>query len=292
MQDIMGHKLNSLPLELRVEVNAFIDYLLAVRSGLQDRQESEDRPVTLADQREFILEIRHLTNTFKHSKLLPPYLLKQVRFELYAAANHFKSALTGKQDWGGCDLKLNIGCWRNGKAGWVNIDIVENSNVNLVWDCRKKLPFENGTVKMIFAEHFLEHLDYREEALPFLCETRRVLAEKGVLRIIVPDLEKYLKAYNDENSWEKLIEIRPLTGERMDFWTKRLWNTRMELINELFRQSYEHKAGYDFETMRYLLDQAGYSEIYRQQYMKSLVPELALDMKERASESLYVEAIK
>jgi predicted SAM-dependent methyltransferase len=291
MQDIIMQKLNRLPSELRIEVNAFIDYLLAVRLPLQDDQKSEDRPVA-SDQRVLVLEIRHLTNAFKHSKLLPAYLLKQVRFELFAAANHFKSTLTRTQNWNKSDLKLNIGCWRNGKEGWVNIDIVENSSVNLVWDCRKKLPFENGTVSMIFTEHFLEHLDYHEEALSFLCEARRVLAENGVIRIIVPDLEKYLKAYTDENPWKQLTEIRPLAEERMDYWTKRKWNTRMELIDELFRQSYDHKAAYDFETMRYLLNQAGYSEIIRQQYMKSLEPELALDRKERASESLYVEAIK
>jgi len=38
-------------------------------------------------------------------------------------------------------------------------------------------------------------LFYPDEALSFLVATRRVLDEKGVLRLVVPDIEKYFTAY-------------------------------------------------------------------------------------------------
>jgi citrate lyase synthetase len=66
----------------------------------------------------------------------------------------------------------------------------------------------------------------------------------------------------------------------------------MELINVVFRQGHEHKFAYDFETLRFLLDRYGFSEVVHQEYGTSLMTELCLDQVHRASESIYVDAKK
>jgi len=60
---------------------------------------------------------------------------------------------------------------------------------------RVRTPAFDRSARCVFASHVLEHLFYPDEALSFLVATRRVLDEKGVLRLVVPDIEKYFTAY-------------------------------------------------------------------------------------------------
>jgi predicted SAM-dependent methyltransferase len=162
------------------------------------------------------------------------------------------------------------------------------------WDCRKGLPFKDGAVKAIFTEHFVEHLEYPGEVGRFLTECRRCLNEAGVLRIIVPDIEPYLRLYAD-GDWEGLAAMRPLTQTSdgyKDFWLDGSYSTKMEFINALFRQSGEHKYAYDAETLMALLRRSGFSNVTRKDFGVSADPLMAPDTPARRTESLYVEASK
>lgn len=188
-------------------------------------------------------------------------------------------------------LRLNIGCGPCGKAGWVNADIDAHPGVNCFWDCRKSLPFPDESAQWIFTEHFVEHLDYSEEIPHFLSECHRVLERGGIIRIIVPDAEKYLRGYCLEG-WAELTKVRPLGPGLLDVHFGSTYHTKMELVNVLFRQYFEHKFAWDYETMEFVLRRYGFSSICKQGFGQSLGDGLALDMPSRAPESLYVEAVK
>ena len=188
-------------------------------------------------------------------------------------------------------LLVNVGCGSSGKEGWINVDFSPYEGVNCTFDCRTGLPFENNSVKGIFTEHFLEHLNYENEAKQFLADCFRVLEPGGVIRIIVPDAEKFLAGYCSPG-WEVLSLVRPLTSNHQDFHLGLTYNTKMELINVVFRQFGEHKFAYDYETLAFCLEEAGFLQIKKMSFGKTKMQELALDMEARASESLYVEAIK
>lgn len=189
------------------------------------------------------------------------------------------------------NLLINIGSGDQGKPGWINIDMIKSSRVNCLYDCRKSLPFSDSTVRGIFCEHFVEHLDYTEEIPFFLSECYRVLQAGGVLRIIIPNAEEYLLAYAS-GGWDQLSVLRKLNKEKLDPDYNFTYRTRMELINMVFRQAYRHRYAYDFETMNFLLSKYGFSEITRQEFGKTRMPELNIDNPKRAIESLYIEAIK
>jgi predicted SAM-dependent methyltransferase len=189
------------------------------------------------------------------------------------------------------NLMVNVGAGPCGKLGWINIDVGKAPLVNCRYDCRKSLPFPDQSVKCIFCEHFFEHIDYTEEIPYFLSDCHRVLKPGGVIRLIVPDIEKYLRAYC-KGDWEDLSKIRPLDADRTDYYCRNRYNTRMELINVLFRQGHEHKFAYDAETLEFVLRRYGFGTVLRQEFGQSLIPELCLDQPARASESLYVEAQK
>jgi predicted SAM-dependent methyltransferase len=173
---------------------------------------------------------------------------------------------------------------------WVNLDLFPFPGVNCLYDCRKGLPFPDDSAKWIFTEHFLEHIDYLEEVPSFLSECYRVLKPGGVIRIIVPDAEKYLHAYCAEG-WEELARVRPLLPDHTDREGSR-FNTKMEVVNSVFRRYFEHKYAYDFATLDFVLRRHGFCDIQKQSCGKSVEPELSFDNPDRAPESLYVEAIK
>ncbi len=188
------------------------------------------------------------------------------------------------------DLWLNLGAGDKGRTGWINVDIYPLCGVNCVYDCRKQLPFPDGSARAIFCEHFFEHLDYTEEVPCFLSECRRVLQPDGVLRLIVPDTERYLHAYA-QGGWEPLRRLRSMGSDNYDTHLRTTYHTRMELVNAVFRQGHEHKFAYDYETLAFVLHHAGFRQVCRQQFGISQLSGLAIDLPERAPESLYVEAI-
>jgi predicted SAM-dependent methyltransferase len=189
------------------------------------------------------------------------------------------------------NLSVNIGPGTSARAGWINVDIFRFNGVNCIYDCRKELPFSDNSVRCIFTEHFFEHIDYLEEAPFFLADCYRVLQPDGVIRIIVPDAEKYVRAYCADG-WEQLAEVRPLRPDHSDVHFGSRFNTKMEVLNAVFRQYFEHKYAYDFPTLELSLKRAGFVDVRKQAFGKSFLPELCIDKADRVSESLYVEAVK
>lgn len=79
------------------------------------------------------------------------------------------------------ELKLNLGCGGNILEGW------ENHDADL--DITKPLPYADGSVSFIFAEHVCEHVT-THEFLRFLDECRRVLKPRGKIRLCMPVLDR------------------------------------------------------------------------------------------------------
>jgi predicted SAM-dependent methyltransferase len=161
----------------------------------------------------------------------------------------------------------------------LNCDGFLQPSVDYVFDIMGKMPFKDNRFEGVFSEHFFEHL-IPEHAKLFLSQCLRVLKPGGVLRLSVPDGELYLDRYFNDHEW--MMQRRPQVTPR----------TRMAIVNEVFRQGFEHQYCYDFETMKVVLEEAGFKDIRRVDFHTSNIPELLIDQESRKFESLYVEAIK
>jgi len=64
----------------------------------------------------------------------------------------------------------------------------------IYWDVRHGMPFESGSLDVVYSSHVLEHLE-RLDALGLLVECRRVLRPGGIMRVVVPDLEALVRNY-------------------------------------------------------------------------------------------------
>lgn len=221
----------------------------------------------------------------------PAHVTTQVIYELYMWWVRIRSKGVEKRFRGQTNLLINLGAGDQGRPGWVNVDALEKKGVNCVYDCRLHLPFDDMSGEGIFCEHFFEHLDYDFEALPFLKECYRVLRSGGVLRLIVPDAQKYLDAYCADG-WEEIANLRGIDEEKNDPFMKVKYETKMQIVNNSFRQGFQHKYGYDFDTLKGLLKKAGFQLVVKQEFGVSTMSELCLDWEARSKESLYVDGIK
>ncbi len=153
------------------------------------------------------------------------------------------------------ELLVNLGCGPFGKDGWVNIDLCSHPNVTLEIDCRRKLPLADKSCAGIHVEHFLEHLDPQDHQPLFLKECRRCLKQGGILRVIVPDAEAFVRAYAAPG-WASMNALAAPGGSAQDAFP-----TKMLAINHVFVQGGEHHGGFDAQTLEFILRRAGFDQV-------------------------------
>jgi predicted SAM-dependent methyltransferase len=233
------------------------------------------------------------------SSVLPSRIASEVAVELGFSVRRALYSRSTRRRLAGLDgCRVNIGFGYRPTPGWVNIELGSTFPDFYFWDCRRGLPFSDNKVAAIYSEHVFEHFDPEIDAALFLRECLRCLRPGGVLRIVVPDAEAYLRAYGGR--WERLAVMHPLE-QSQEGWRdkepnykgqKTVYRTQMQLINEVFRQGYQHKYAYDEETLVLALRAAGFSQVIPQSFGVSLDLDMAPDNEARQAHSLYIEAVK
>lgn len=94
-------------------------------------------------------------------------------------------------------MKLNIGCGRDIRPGFINIDAISGIGVDLVCDITQKLNFDDASIEEIVAQDILEHLT-REQLELSLGEISRVLMTGGILKIRIPNIDAIIDKFADD----------------------------------------------------------------------------------------------
>ncbi len=89
---------------------------------------------------------------------------------------------------------LNLGCGHRYHPDWVNVDFRSTGPGVLAIDLGGRLPFDDCAFDAVYHSHLLEHLPKRKAPF-FMQECFRVLKPGGILRVVVPDLEKISHLY-------------------------------------------------------------------------------------------------
>jgi predicted SAM-dependent methyltransferase len=89
---------------------------------------------------------------------------------------------------------LNLGCGQRFNSTWVNIDYNATGEGVLSFNLNQRIPFGDNQFDIVYHSHLLEHFS-KKNAPFFLKECIRVLKPKGVLRVVVPDLEQIVRTY-------------------------------------------------------------------------------------------------
>src|SRR4030095_12455128 len=119
------------------------------------------------------------------------------------------------------------------------LDLFAAPGVTMRVDCRRYLPLGDGAARGILVEHYFEHLEPATERPRFLAECRRCLEPGGILRIVVPDMRKYIEAYLSAG-WGALNEVG--CGGALPQAT---FATKIEALNHVFVQDGAHSGAFD-----------------------------------------------
>jgi len=169
---------------------------------------------------------------------------------------------------------------------WTNVDNNFDKNINLKkldlnWDLTKPLPYKDGTVDLVFHEHFIEHLK-KEDGYAFLKECYRLLKPGGVMRVGWPDIARLIRAYAlRDKKYYDYIGPRVHGGMKLDMWD--------ELIPDFF-YSWDHQYGYTRKHMKALLLEIGFSKVTQKKFQQSDY-DFDIDVRNDPA-TTYLEAIK
>lgn len=105
---------------------------------------------------------------------------------------------------------LDIGCGRNKLPGSVGIDFLDLPGVDLVADLNDRLPFEDASFDVVYANQVFEHVS---NLVGLVAECYRVLRPKGILVVHVP----YFRS-----SWAAIdpTHIRNFTVSSMNYFVQ------------------------------------------------------------------------
>jgi SAM-dependent methyltransferase len=209
-------------------------------------------------------------------------------------------------------MRVNVGCGRTPVPGWRNFDnsmsvrlagrpfvtkvlsrlrVLKEDQRDFIQFVRhnsvsfaeaQQLPLPNGSVEVLYSSHMFEHLS-QASASRFLKEVHRVLQKDGIFRLAVPDLSLLVSKYVESRDANALMSgmlvsdplpsklvprvIRFATGDRLHQWM------------------------YDGPSLRGVLSQHGFRDPQVVPPGVTRIPNPgALDLYERADESVYVEA--
>lgn len=96
------------------------------------------------------------------------------------------------------EVRLNLGCGRDYKKGYINVDVVTEFPVDVIADLSKPLPFKNNYAEEVYASDILEHFT-KEDGEIFLQECYRVLKVGGVLILRTHNIEQIIKQFHDDS---------------------------------------------------------------------------------------------
>lgn len=223
--------------------------------------------------------------------------------------------------------RVNIGSGFNGLEGWINLDnsvVARLSKIGVVikclvrigllpmryrarkWppikthDCRKGLPFENGTVDVIYSSHFFEHV-YRSEALFILRECERSLKKGGIMRVVLPDVKKITRAYLNKgldilNRTEQVDKVVPFG--LCDYFVMQFYPAELNgaetpsVVTKIQERALaRHKWMYDSHTFAQLMAHAGFDQVVEMECGQSKIEEAGI-LDQKAETSFFLETEK
>lgn len=182
-------------------------------------------------------------------------------------------------------LRLHLGCGKRYFPGFVHVDLDDFPHIDYRHDISRLPMFENDSADLIYSCGAFVYFD-RIQAPAVLEEWRRVLKPGGILRLAVPDFEVLTHLYLKTHDLASFIG--PLFG-------------RWPISTEHGEQVLYQKTTYDFESLRRVLESAGFPNVRRydwrttehsdiDDYSQAYIPHM--DKEHGTLISLNVEASK
>lgn len=201
--------------------------------------------------------------------------------------------------------KLNLGSGPNSVKGWINYDwgllpflgkfglttiLIKfgllDKSYDWKWpeikfvDLRGELPDGDNSVDYIYCSNVLEHFE-KYESTAILKECWKVLKKGGMIRVVLPDLNKLIENYTTADNFN--LEYFG--------YNKDQYNGFIGRFKRLFIRG--HQWMYDKNSFKALLKEVGFLNINEQKFRTGEVPNLdKLDLEMHKKLCFYYECKK
>jgi len=183
-----------------------------------------------------ITNVRNIANSFYRREIRDPGVIRE-----YLESHSIR--------------RLQLGAGGNDPTEWLNTDIFPTVEEVYV-DATKPFPFPDGSFQYIFSEHMIQALPW-EGGLAMLKECYRVLAPGGKLRVVSPNLAKFVQLLreNPDADEKRFMEAKM----RFHGWPESPV-TGAYIFNRQVRD-WGHQFLYDPATLRKSFELAGFRQI-------------------------------
>jgi len=204
-------------------------------------------------------------------------------------------------------VKVNLGCGHHTPEGWTHVDYALGARLGrvpffrflnrklhlfrmewdpeiLVHDLRRRFPFADGSVDVVYTSHTLEHF-LKEEGRGFLTECHRILRTSGILRVLVPDLRAFIAKYEEGRiSADQFIEkLGVLAHQPRRGWVGRMAGAFAGL---------PHRCMYDEATLLDRFRELGFEAAPRRPFDSCIDDISSIEMPGRTVSTVIVEGRK
>lgn len=152
-------------------------------------------------------------------------------------------------------LKLNLGCGKDVREGYENIDI-NSTDKRVVKGDIKNLEYENETVDEIFLNHVLEHLN-SSDLRSALKEWNRILKKGGKIIITVPNVIGTIKSFL-ENRLNTLGFPRHYKNWSPEEVVFQMIYGRADIFGDNEPEAQQHKTGFCYNRLKRFLEECGF----------------------------------
>ena len=165
--------------------------------------------------------------------------------------------------------RLNVGCGRNIKEGWLNLDSMALPGVDIVCDLEKlrdtPINLPNDTVEHFLLSHVIEHI---RDSLGLMQELWRVALPEAIAVIRVPH-------GGSDDAWEDPTHVRPFFIGSFEYFSQPCY----------WRADYGYKADWQPEKIRLRVEKdrcAGLSpqDIFtKARFERNIIKEIICEMR-------------
>jgi predicted SAM-dependent methyltransferase len=157
-----------------------------------------------------MMKPQHLIMSVSVKELFPAKWRDQWRLHWVRLQRFFRRPPFPQNE--GNKVYVHLGCGVVNHPKFINVDTCDWPHVHYVQSVKRLNRFHDNSVDLIYCCHCLEHISHVEVPM-VLREWRRVLKPSGILRLSVPDFDRILKIYADNDRLIEAIERQLFGGQ-------------------------------------------------------------------------------
>jgi len=171
-------------------------------------------------------------------------------------------------------MKVDIGCGKNKKQGFVGIDQFPGKEVDIVCNINKKIKLKDNSVSILYSHHVLEHVESLEKTME---EIYRICKKNSIVIIEVPHFSGRGAFYEFHRRFFRCNSFEDFEQKEKDMFTTN--KVKIKIIGKRLRFLKRWYYPWNFIVEPLINFSEKFCIIYEETFLKNLFPAYDLQFK-------------